>query len=909
MPSNTQTINKKILIPIIIIITCVVIFAIIFGLSAGCVLPNWFGMCKKPSAFIPEYQMMIDVKLSLSEYQKITTDPKKKTEVTNTMRTKIARQLGFDEEAAKKRIKITMIEHFKKQSRNMIKKLHNTITLTEKYQTDKIVYFKTDILAEDSINTQNKNNQEKIIDELNKKVNDLNIKTITSDSLTENEIQNSVQNINVNKNIAKISGESPKKSSNTSTNEPMIDRQVLGKINWDAIDEYGHITIYDIDTRVTNIKYSTDGGINFTDEEIDIITDKSYNLVLPDGTYQTGQIRIILYDKYEDSLQGEIMTNNTEIIFKVNPCDNNNGDCDPNANCKPDDSALAVCTCKPGYYGSGQVCNICRLGMKCPNNGEIISCEPGTYQNSVGSTGCKQCHAGSYCEKESSYPIECPTGTYSESGSSKCKTCPLGHYCRHGFSNVCPANTYNDTTGAIGHSVCTSCPEGTYSKTTGSTGANSCLPCQPGHYCYKPMYSNVSMQVCAKGMYQGATGATKCLDCSVGTYQDSLGATRCKSCGPGKYNKKTKQTSKTSCLDCPKGHYCPDGQSIPCDAGKYNPTTGATSSSACKDCPENEQSESGAEQCSLCNSGKYEIGDGSSCASCNPGHKCNGGIQYECPVGTYQNQTGATSCIDSTAGSYIGVTGATGPAQMRECPAGTYSEAGASECTPCPAGTYSGTAGATDVLQCIACPAGKYSSETGATGSSVCVDCPATTYNDNSGAKICKICPDGEYQDTTGTTRCKQCPDDYQCFNGKKTLLHILPPGSIIIWNKKIIPTGWVLCDGQNNTPDLRGRFVLGTGKNPGSDDAGRAFPNRNVNQTGGEQYHTLTIHEMPSHNHNITIGCIGNACGLNGTGKGQIDSANTYPYKMGGYMNNTGGGGSHNNMPPFYVLTYIMKL
>ena len=53
------------------------------------------------------------------------------------------------------------------------------------------------------------------------------------------------------------------------------------------------------------------------------------------------------------------MTNNTEMIFKNNPCDNNNGGCDSNANCKPDDSALAVCTCKPGYYGSGQECYLC----------------------------------------------------------------------------------------------------------------------------------------------------------------------------------------------------------------------------------------------------------------------------------------------------------------------------------------------------------------------------------------------------------------------------------------------------------------------------------------------------------------------------------------------------------------------
>ena len=85
------------------------------------------------------------------------------------------------------------------------------------------------------------------------------------------------------------------------------------------------------------------------------------------------------------------------------------------------------------------------------------------------------------------------------------------------------------------------------------------------------------------------------------------------------------------------------------------------------------------------------------CVSCIPGYKCIGGIPYKCPVGTYQNQTGATGCIDSTAGSYIDVTGATGPAQMQTCPAGTYSEAGASKCTDCPAGTYNTTAGATGV--------------------------------------------------------------------------------------------------------------------------------------------------------------------------------------------------------------------
>jgi len=39
-----------------------------------------------------------------------------------------------------------------------------------------------------------------------------------------------------------------------------------------------------------------------------------------------------------------------------------------------------------------------------------------------------------------------------------------------------------------------------------------------------------------------------------------------------------------------------------------------------------------------------------------------------------------------------------------------------------------------------------------------------------------------------------------------------VPPGSIEMWHGTIanIPSGWVLCNGSNGTPDLRGRFVQG---------------------------------------------------------------------------------------------------
>lgn len=53
----------------------------------------------------------------------------------------------------------------------------------------------------------------------------------------------------------------------------------------------------------------------------------------------------------------------------------------------------------------------------------------------------------------------------------------------------------------------------------------------------------------------------------------------------------------------------------------------------------------------------------------------------------------------------------------------------------------------------------------------------------------------------------------------------IVPPGTIAMWSGSIldIKPGWALCNGQNGTPDLRDKFVLGAGgaKAPGENSAG----------------------------------------------------------------------------------------
>ena len=93
----------------------------------------------------------------------------------------------------------------------------------------------------------------------------------------------------------------------------------------------------------------------------------------------------------------------------------------------------------------------------------------------------------------------------------------------------------------------------------------------------------------------------------------------------------------------------------------------------------------------------------------------------------------------------------------------------------------------------------------------------------------------------------------------------------------------------------IQDRFLLAAGSNYTAGD------------TGGEAEHTLTIDEMPSHNHHILTNNddFNNSSGGGNYGTTHDGTANWYQTTW--YTENTGEGQAHNNMPP-YLVVYMWR-
>lgn len=139
--------------------------------------------------------------------------------------------------------------------------------------------------------------------------------------------------------------------------------------------------------------------------------------------------------------------------------------------------------------------------------------------------------------------------------------------------------------------------------------------------------------------------------------------------------------------------------------------------------------------------------------------------------------------------------------------------------------------------------------------------------------------------------------------------------GMIMMWSGTIatIPTGWVLCNGSNSTPDLRNKFIIGAH----SDSAGVAYSTITGSNTltGGTKdaivvTHTHTLTD-PGHTHTYSQAGSPYNVGQSGNNSGTFwvnTSTNTGSQTTGITVGSTGSSGTDQNLPPYYALAFIMK-
>jgi microcystin-dependent protein len=174
-----------------------------------------------------------------------------------------------------------------------------------------------------------------------------------------------------------------------------------------------------------------------------------------------------------------------------------------------------------------------------------------------------------------------------------------------------------------------------------------------------------------------------------------------------------------------------------------------------------------------------------------------------------------------------------------------------------------------------------------------------------------------------------KCTDDdlneiKQVVNGNYNTLI----GSIYMYAGSTAPTGYLICDGQAvsrstysdlfsvigttygsgdgsttfNIPNLKGKVIVGVDSNDSDFDT--------LGETGGEKTHTLTIDEMPKHDHKANEDNANDQFAYHSSTISAYGStvATGYGLYRGNNTAKTGGDQPHNIMQPYMVLNYIIR-
>lgn len=153
--------------------------------------------------------------------------------------------------------------------------------------------------------------------------------------------------------------------------------------------------------------------------------------------------------------------------------------------------------------------------------------------------------------------------------------------------------------------------------------------------------------------------------------------------------------------------------------------------------------------------------------------------------------------------------------------------------------------------------------------------------------------------------------------------VEIEPAGNIVITARTTAPTGWLLCQGQVvsrttyatlfaaigttygagdgsttfGVPNLKGRVIVGVDTSQTEFDV--------LGETGGAKTHTLSLSEMPAHDHTINLRRGGSAADSGGAGGYLWHNVTVDPREV---TTTRGAGAAHNNLQPYAAMHYIIK-
>ena len=132
-----------------------------------------------------------------------------------------------------------------------------------------------------------------------------------------------------------------------------------------------------------------------------------------------------------------------------------------------------------------------------------------------------------------------------------------------------------------------------------------------------------------------------------------------------------------------------------------------------------------------------------------------------------------------------------------------------------------------------------------------------------------------------------------------------VPIGGIIMWSgtqdKLNTYSNWKLCDGNNGTPDLRDRFIVGASSYNAFEEKWKTGIEGTAKQTGGSKDAVVVSHKHTWQYTQDTDSQFVSGLDINWTTNGDSMSEHS--------TSTDGVDGTNNNLPPYYSLAYIMRV